>query len=288
MTSPLEQLGRTAGWIASPVFAAVAALRHARVFHPMGELLEGTVEASVGAERPADQASVGAERPADQASVGAERPADQPSVPSGDVKELAAALEGSVLARFSGALWKKPGSHLPDVLGCALRIGGGRRGDQDLLFATIRRPWTMGLSPLTTDVDDYLANHYFAVSPFAFHGMARRFYLRLRPLQRGGPGEDRRERLARRLADGPIALALEAAYRPRGPWRQTAIVRLDRFAAGDDPRLRFDPFANGRGVQPRGVIHALRRGAYTASQAARIALISRGPRGLGPRAPTQP
>src|SRR4051794_31016247 len=118
MTTPLEQLGRVAGWAASPAFAAAAALRRSHVFHPVGELLDAYIETST---------------------------------PPDDFEPLASALRGKALVRFSGALWKRPSSRLPDVLGCAIRVyGEDGSGDQDLLFATIRRPWTTGLAPLTT------------------------------------------------------------------------------------------------------------------------------------------
>jgi hypothetical protein len=236
MTTTSEQLGRAAGWIAAPVFAAAAALRHARVFHPVGELFDATVE------------------------VG--RPPD-------DFVPLAVALRGRALVRLSGALWRDGDPHLPDVLGCAIRLQDGERADQDLLFATVRRPWTTGLAPLTTHVDDYLANDYFTVSPFSLESMTRRFYLRLRPLRRSAHGVDRTERLLHAFDAGPIDIAIDASYRPRHEWREIAILRLVGLASPDDPRLRFNPFKAGRGIVPRGVVHALRHGAYAASQQTR-------------------
>lgn len=244
MKRPLEQLGRVSGWLTAPLWAAGSAIRHARVLHPRGQLVEGTLE--VADDAPEDLAA------------------------------LASALEGHALVRFSGALWKRQGTHLPDVLGCAIRIRDDEHGDQDLLFATIKRPWTLGFAALTTDVDDYLANRYFAVSPFELVGVSKRFYLRLRPLRRGGGGETRDERLAHAIESAPVPIAVEASYEPRGPWRQVATLRLERLSTGDDPSLRFDPFAEGHGIRPRGMVHALRRGAYRASQAARVRL--RGPR----------
>ena len=242
MKPPSEQLGRVSGWLSAPFWAAGSAIRHARVLHPVGQLVEATVE--VVDDAPEDLAA------------------------------LAAALEGRALVRFSGALWKKAGTHLPDVLGCAVRIRDGARDDQDLLFATIKRPWTLGFAPLTTDVDDYLANQYFAISPFDLAGVAKRFYLRLRPRRSGGGGETRAERLSHAVndEDHPVVLAIEASYGPRGPWREVARLGLERVLDGDDPELRFNPFEDGRGIRPRGIIHALRRGAYHASQSARVRL----------------
>jgi hypothetical protein len=239
MTTPLEQLGRAAGWVSAPIFALGSALRRSRVLHPVGELFEGSIE---------------------------------PGVAPDDLAPLAEALRGGALVRLSAALWKRRASRLPDVLGCAIRIYDGDAGDQDLLLATIRRPWTTGLAPLTTDVRDYLANDYFSVSPFALEGIAQRFYLRLRPLRRGGRGGTRRERLIAALDEGAVTFAIEASYRPRSQWREVATLRLDRFAAEDAARVTFDPFRTGRGIAPRGVIHALRHGPYAASQAMRKAI----------------
>lgn len=217
----------------APLFAAAAALRHARALHPVGELFDATVEMG--------------------------RPPD-------DFDALALALRGRALVRLSGALWRESDSHLPDVLGCAVRLHDGERSDQDLLFATIRRPWTTVLAPFTTHVDDYLANDYFTVSPFSLDDVPGRFYMRLRPLRRSAQGVDRTERLLRALDAGPIELAIDASYRPRREWREIALLRIEGLASPADPHLRFDPFKAGRGIVPRGVIHALRHGAYAASQ----------------------
>lgn len=215
---PLEQLGRTAGWlVAAPIFAGAAALRRSRPLHPTGVLFDATCASAA---------------------------------PPEDLLALAEAVSGPALVRLSHALFKKPRPHVPDVLGCALRIDG----EQDLLFATIKRPWTTLLAPLTTDVDHYFANHYYGVSPFVLAGVKRRFYLRLRPSGDGVHG----------------AFALEASYRPRVGYREVARVTLDRVKPdAHDDQIRFDPFRNGRGIVPRGSIHAMRRGAYAASQTVR-------------------
>jgi hypothetical protein len=144
---------------------------------------------------------------------------------------------------------EEPVAASPDVLGCAMRIDGA----QDLLFATIKRPWTTPFAPLTTDTDDYLSNFYYGVSPFALRGIAKRFYLRLRPFRDDAFG----------------GLAVEASYRPRSGWREVARVTLQRIEEGGGERLRFDPFRTGRGIEPVGTIHALRHGAYAASQTIR-------------------
>lgn len=232
----LEQLGRAAGWVlAAPPFAALSAARRARSLHPHGILLEGECDAMA---------------------------------PPEDLVSLADALSGPVLARLSGAIWKRPGTHLPDVLGCALRIDG----EQDLLFATIKRPWTTPFAPLTTDVDDFLANFYYGVSPFRCPGVRRRFWMRLRPIRtevQDGPRDNREDRLLLALGHADVGFGVDVSYRPRVGWREVARVTLERLSDRNEEKLRFDPFLDGRGIRPTGMIHALRHGAYAASRTAR-------------------
>jgi hypothetical protein len=243
MTAAGFALGRVVGWMVAPAFGLVSFARRARTFHPRGPTFHAAVARHV--EAPVELHAV----------------ADR--------------MVGPALVRFSGALWKHAEGRR-DVLGCAIRLRRDDRAtaepaedDQDLLFATIRRPWTMPFAPLATRVGDYLANHYFAVSPFDV-GLELRVYLRLRPehpsRQEAGP---RNERLARDVAQGDVRFTLEAARRPFGPWSPLLVVALERIASVDGEALRFRPFRQGRGVRPRGFVHALRLGAYALSQRAR-------------------
>lgn len=217
-----EQLGRATGWmIGAPFFAAMAALRKSRPLHPTGELYEATCTSSEVSD---------------------------------DLRPLADALHGTALVRLSHALFKKPRPHVPDVLGCALRFGR----EQDLLFATIKRPWTTAFAPLTTDVDDYLGNLYYGVSPFSVNGIEGKLYLRLRPFRDDAFG----------------GFVIEASRRPRSAYREVARITLDRIEEDPGERLHFDPFRTGRGIEPRGFVHALRHGAYAASQTVRSLVTS--------------
>jgi hypothetical protein len=217
-----EQLGRTAGWIiGAPFFATMAALRRSRPLHPTGELYDATCT---------------------------------PRPVTDDLQPLADAISGTALVRLSHALWKNPKRHLPDVLGCALRFGH----EQDILFATIKRPWTTLFAPLTTDVDAYLGNLYYGVSPFTVAGMDGRWYLRLRPFVNEGLG----------------GFAFEASRRPRAGYVEVARITLDRVAEGGGEKMRFDPFRTGRGIEPTGFVHAMRHGAYAASQMTRSLVTS--------------
>ena len=239
-----EPVGRGLGWMMAPFFGLVSFVRRARTFHPRGPTFHAVVEVHELAPL--------------------------------ELRALAERLSGHALVRFSGALWKHA-EGIPDVLGCAIRLRRDARDtaepsvdDQDLLFATIRRPWTMPLSPLSTDVSDYLANDYFAVSPFEMEGSRAR-YLRLHPAQPSSSAIDgtRAERLACEVARGDARLTLGVSDGPWGPWTPVVSITLERAAEVDGESLRFRPMRDGRGVHPRGFVHALRRGVYAMSQRAR-------------------
>lgn len=234
-----EALGTGLGQVAAPVFALVSRARRARTFHPRGDAFLAEVTALPGGGR------------------------------------LGEALAGPALVRFSGALWKSRWEHL-DVLGCALRLrrhddasAEPEADDQDLLFATILRPWTMGLAPFTTDASDYLGNLYYAVSPFDVPGFGRAF-LRLRPeAHRSDEGRDRAGRLDATVARDGVVLTLEVRQRWRWGWVPVARVTLRERSEVNQEALAFSPFRDGRGLVPRGLVHALRRAVYPASQGAR-------------------
>jgi hypothetical protein len=262
----VERAGEILGLAAAPVFALTSALRRARTFHPRGDCADADV--SIASDVPRQH------------------------------RMLAERLVGNAFVRFSDALTKKK-ARWPDVLGCALRFGGevddpAAFGDQDLLLATIKRPWTMPFSPLTTDVHDYLANDYFAVSPFAVPSRER-VWFRLRPASKEPGGvvtiekttgpisslrastarsrqsraEQRRRRFERAIANGAAVFTLGIAPSPWGPFAPLVHIQLVSVRLTDPSSLRFDPFRNGRGIEPRGFVHALRRGVYGASQRAR-------------------
>ncbi len=251
-----ERVGEFLGRTCAPAVAAVSGLRQARTFHPRGLVFTGKAEAIVG----------------------------------GRFAALGALLEGTVLARCSAALWKhSTGDELSykrfDVLGMALRFRGGREpitgveaeaGDQDLLFATIRSPFTMLISPFTTDTSDYTRNRYWAVSPFAIEprgarGMRsrERVELRLRPAHPMRVRGPRDGRLLEAVRAGRAAWWLEARETLTRRWHTIVRVTLEEPAELDQEALRFDPFRSGAGVVPVGTVHAIRRAAYSASQRAR-------------------
>ena len=182
----------------------------------------------------------------------------------GPFPQLGQRLAGPALARLSTAWWRG-GKEWIDALGIALRIG-----PQDLLFATIRHPWTTIFAPVTTEQHDFLANDYFAVSPFDISGVGRG-KLRLvgsRPRHLAGT---RAERLDQALQRAEAWLRLELELEGRGRWSPVALIRLVRRVPVDDQAIRFSPFRDGKGLTPRGFVHELRRATYLLSQLARPA-----------------
>lgn len=234
--------GFLGGALLAPWTGLVSWARRGRMFHPVGTVFSADVQ-----------------------SV-----ADDPTA-----RALAGRLEGPALVRWSSAWWKR--REWRDVLGCAIRFtheplrAHARDGDQDLLLATIRRPWTMLLSPLTTNHRDFLANDYYAVSPFVVDGLGRVEW-RLRPEVPSPDADSRASRLAA-AARGPARLVLEyAPYRP--PWRiadespfsPLVRVELREIAEVDQNTLRFDPFRADRGIVPVGFVQWLRRATYATSR----------------------
>ncbi len=241
MSALRERVGWALGWLSAPAFAAVALARHARVFHPEGVVLAGRVE---------------------------------PIARGGAFGTVAERLTGPALVRFSTALWRR-GKEWPDALGCAIRFRAKDEpssepddGDQDLLLATIRTPLATPLGPVGTHVHDFLANRYFGTAPFDVRGIGRGKWRVVAERALEPTVKDTRERgrrLAGDVARGDAALRLEL----RRTWRRRYVpvvrIRLLSVVPVDQERLRFSPFRAGRGIAPRGFVHALRRGAYAAS-----------------------
>lgn len=184
------------------------------------------------------------------------------------LENLGDKLAGEGLLRLSNALWKSV--QWPDALGCALAFVDSKgRPEQHLLMATIRRPWTMPFAPFTTRVGDYLANDYFAVSPFSAPNIPW-MWLRLHPEERHEKQfASTRRLLLSQQAEVQRTLTLDASPGPRGPWTPFLRLTLREILAGDPPGIEFDPFLDDRGLVPRGFIHALRRGAYEGSRQGR-------------------
>lgn len=193
-----------------------------------------------------------------------------------ELDALARRLAGPALVRFSCALWRRSEVGF-DLLGCAVRLRRDGQaspepadGDQDVLFATIRRLWTTPIAPFLVDVHDYLGNDYFARAPFEV-GLGRKMYLRLHPSRpsstRAGP---RAERLSREVRRGLATLDLAISERPFGPWAPLVTIALERPADLDGAALHFLSSRDGRGLHPRGFMNAVRRGVDWVSERAPV------------------
>lgn len=239
-----EALGTAAGWLVAPVTGMVALVRHARMFHPDGVVRRVRVV---------------------------------PIPESEAARRVGERLEGPAIVRFSSAWWRGDKEWI-DALGCAIRFVADEEfgpdpkpGDQDLLFATIRFPWTTPLAPLATNVHSFLDDNYFAVSPFDVEDAGVVKFRLATPKIAGGRGE-RKTSLDEAVRSGEAVLRLDMK-RPgilRG-WTPVAKLVVQEELAIDQAALRFSPFRSGRGIRPRGFVHALRRGTYALSQAARPA-----------------
>ncbi len=256
--------GRLAGLVLSPITGVVSLARRARMFHPRGELFRAEVwSCAVGPPW----------------------------------TDLARRLEGPALVRLSSAWWKE--REWPDVLGCAVRFTSTpeyapavHADDQDLLLATVRRPWTLPFAPLSTRYGDFLANRYYGVSPFET-AEAGRIEWRLSPDGAVADGTGRTERLRLALLRDDAGFTLEARpYRRvtdllrHRTFHPVARVELREPAAVDQEALRFDPFHAGRGIEPVGFVQAMRLATYWTSQWARPAHGHRG--GEPARGPSPP
>jgi hypothetical protein len=230
-----EAIGRVLGLLAAPLAAAGSWLRGARLFHPDGVLYRAEVRAVAPGQ-------------------------------------LARSLEGPALVRLSGALrrWHgAPEAERPDILGVAVRLQPDAPSAQDLLFASFRSTLTLALGPFTTDVHDFLGNTYYAVLPFHAPELGR-VELRLDPEPAPTAGRDRRERLEHAVAAGHAVLWLEArALRVGATWQRLAAVDLRARVEGGGEALRFDPFRDGLGIRPVGLLQAVRAVVYPASQLGR-------------------
>lgn len=183
---------------------------------------------------------------------------------------VARRLAGPALVRFSTFLW--PGEEWADVLGCAVKFGAGEgqavppgAREQDLLFASVRSPWTAVPAAFTTRRHDFLDNDYYAPLTFFIPEIGR-VKLRLVSRHRAPPGADRVDRLRRAVDAGRASLQLE--YRGLGvrrSWRPVVQLGLVALTDMDARSVPFSFFRAGRGIEPRGLLGAL---SWT-SQAAR-------------------
>jgi hypothetical protein len=241
----LELLGFAGGAALAPIVAVGSFLRRARIFHPDGVVYRAEVT---------------------------------PDAPDGAAGEVAMRLAGPALVRLSSALRRRRTGRAarPDLLGMAIRFKTHadtsvvpEQGDQDMLFATMRSVLMLPINLLTTHVDSFLFDDYYAIGLFDSAELGEVHFRMKTP---GIPGGDmsREQALEKAVAEGNAVFELQARAVPGGGrYEPVARIRLIERAEVDQAALRFSPFRTGRGIVPRGLVNALRVVPYPASQLAR-------------------
>lgn len=156
---------------------------------------------------------------------------------------------------------------LPDFLGLALRVvdAHGPGEHQDLLFVSA------GSAPVLrhalVPVRSFDHERYSTLVPYRVGGRTVVFGARRLGDRPEAPLQ--LDDLRSRTTGEGLRFALELAE-PRGEWEPVGVVELGaRRSDHESAALRFDPSNTGGGIEPAGVVQAVRRLAYRASQAAR-------------------
>ena len=123
---------------------------------------------------------------------------------------------------------------------------------------------------MATRTHDYLVNRYYGAAPFLLEGVGRvkvRLRSELRMRSPRSSNQTRADRLAAAVEEDPVRLLLEWKhhYLPE-LWRPLLEITLLQQLEIDQRQLRFNPFLTGRGIHPRGFVHAMRRATYPASR----------------------
>ncbi len=241
----LELLGFAGGAMIAPFAAAGSYLRRARVVHPDGVVYRAEVTIAS---------------------------------PGGPARDVATRLAGPALVRLSGAIWRNRSGQerAPDLLGFSIRFRSDpavsvapEEGDQDMLFATVRSALLLLPALLTTNVHSFLFDDYHALGTFdsAELGEAR---WRIATPRIPGADMSREEALEQAVAAGMATFELQAREARLGSqYQPVAQIRLIERVNVNQAALRFSPFRTGRGITPRGFLHALRIVPYPASQLSR-------------------
>lgn len=226
-----ELIGFFLGYPLGLFFAAGSILRHARIFHPRGLAFSGTIDTYP----------------------------DSPLT-----------FPPHALIRFSSAWWKF--REWPDALGIAIRMSEApvrspvpARDDTDLLFASFRKPWEIFLSPFITDHTDFLANNYFAISPFHVNENSKAEFM-IDPSRGHRAGGTREEKLMGNVISGKVILRLLMRVQGQKSWKLIARIMIQEEEQIDQEALRFHPFRCGVALRPAGFLQHLRFGPYKMSQ----------------------
>lgn len=236
---PFRPLGRatplveaTAGTAAAALTGVASAVRRKRVFHPDGVAFDATLR-TTGAHH--------------------------------GVALLDEATTHDAVVRISRGIGLPDA--LPDFLGLALRVVDAHGPDehQDLLFVSAGSPPVLRHALVPARSFDH--ERYSTLVPYRVGG--RSVVFGARRLGDRSDGSLQLDDLRARSTGEGLRFALEVAE-ARGDWEPVGVVELGGRRSDDESAaLRFDPSNTGGGIEPAGVVQAVRRLAYRASQAAR-------------------
>ena len=222
----------TFGIAAAALFYTTSTIRRARTFHPIGAAFEATFTV------------------------------DQPAGVGVDLLDTPG-VHDAVVRLSRGVGLREP---WPDVLGLALRVqdAHGLGAHQDLLLVTSgERPIVRHLFVPATSFD---AIRFSSVLPYRLGDRDMLFGARSDDL------DGRRlflNDIERDGATSPVRFTIDVAT-PRGTWEQVARLDIGRqLSDRTADALRFNPANTGGGIRPIGVLQAVRRLSYAASQAGR-------------------
>lgn len=227
----LERTGHITGHILGLTTGTISFLRAARMFHPRGTLVAGSVE---------------------------------------NLAPHFITFPPNVMVRFSSALWKNKIWPDVLGLTCRFSKEKNfsyspANDDQDLLFASFKHPWQTPVGPFLTSHRDFFANSFFAVSPFNYQDGIYIFKItphRYKVIDKRRP---------QKLHENIKSHAVWRLWMKKGKecWKEVADITLEEELLLDQEKLKFNPFLNGLQIYPRGFIHYLRIGAYRMSQSGR-------------------
>jgi len=179
---------------------------------------------------------------------------------------LCTPAERDAIVRFSRSVGvPRP---LPDLLGVSLRVldaYGPERHQDVLMVSSVDLP--IG-HHLFVPAADFQQRPYTSSLPYRAGGRET-FLLGVTPIA-GSPrpaGDDEFERLDRAAVTGRLVFGFAVAP-VAGRFRRVGSIRIGERLPQSLDALRFNPFNSGGGLEPSGVLNALRDYAYPLSQAA--------------------
>jgi hypothetical protein len=229
----VRALGAAAGIATGVVLAAISVARRAKAVHPHGESYVAELSVPGAATAPAGSLLLG--------TAGVHR----------------------AIVRFSRSVGlPRP---LPDLLGMSIRVldayGSGRHQDF-LLVSSADLPVLHHVFLPAADVQQ---RPYTSSLPYRSGGAL--FVVGVLPDERSPrpDGDDEFHRLRAAAATGQLRFRLAVAS-IMGRFRPVAEIRIGASLPPTADALRFNPWNTGGGLEPAGVLNAMRRYAYPMSQ----------------------